>query len=140
MTASVITSSQPFFLGISYSSTHTHEDLCTDRVTQLDNALFRPNKSTPESRRTRFHFLISLKLSDHNTIHLPSCYPLAIPNSESSSTDYYAALHTATKSAFLRKHLGRGGTFKITLIFALSTSSPALDTLCPSTIPSLTMK
>nr|GEU63988.1 ribonuclease H-like domain-containing protein [Tanacetum cinerariifolium] len=33
-----------------------------------------------------------------------------------------------------------GGSSKIALIFALSTSSLALDTLCPSTIPSLTMK
>ncbi|GJT45901.1 hypothetical protein Tco_0954616 [Tanacetum coccineum] len=33
-----------------------------------------------------------------------------------------------------------GGSFEITPIYALSTSSPALDTLCPSTIPSLTMK
>nr|GEZ46430.1 hypothetical protein [Tanacetum cinerariifolium] len=32
-----------------------------------------------------------------------------------------------------------GGSFEITSIFTLSTSSPVPDTLCPSTIPSLTM-
>ncbi|GKD08447.1 hypothetical protein Tco_1188132, partial [Tanacetum coccineum] len=36
--------------------------------------------------------------------------------------------------------LNGGGSLDITSILALSTSSPAPDTLCPSTIPSLTLK